>query len=62
MSEPTYYIRRFCFHENHPDHHRVVARGLPLEAAQRWCQDPATAGDDADRGQWFDGYDREDTP
>lgn len=48
---------------------RVIARGLSLEDAQRWCSDPETssrtctssAGKARTRkyGPWFDGYEGE---
>lgn len=58
-NELTYQIRRFCQNSNHDDHHRVIATGLTLEEAQAHCQDEATHGEDAERGKWFDGYDKE---
>lgn len=54
----TYKIRRFCSNE-HPDHRRTILTGLTLEEAQAHCQDPATQGEDDERGKWFDGYDKE---
>lgn len=59
MPEQTYMIRRFCFNDEHPDHHKVIRRGLSLDEAQEHCNDPATAGEDDERGSWFDGYDEE---
>ena len=55
----TYMIRRFCFNDEHPDHRKVLERGLTLEQAQEHCNDPKTHGEDAERGSWFDGYDKE---
>lgn len=55
----TYLIRRFCFDENHPDHHKVIARGLTLEEAQKHCNDPSTCGLDENGNRWFDGYNQE---
>lgn len=57
--EATYKIRRFCFHENHPDHRSTIATGLTLEEAQEHCQDEDSHGNDDERGLWFDGYDEE---
>ena len=39
----------------------MVARGLTLEEAQAYCQDPSTRAVDPDTGAtvWFDGYDKE---
>jgi hypothetical protein len=58
-ADQTYLIRRFCFKEEHPDHRRVINRGLTLEQVQAHCNDPLTKGLDAERGMWFDGYERE---
>lgn len=41
--------------------HRVVARGLSLEDAQRHCSDPRTRKVGKDGSvEWFDGYTAED--
>ena len=57
---PTYKIVRFHFDTDHPDHRRVVRRGLTLEEAQEHCNDPDTAGGSTvDRSAWFDGYEQE---
>lgn len=55
----TYLIRRFHFDEDHPDHRKVIARGLTLEEAQAHCQDPSTSGTDENGNPWFDGYNEE---
>jgi len=57
--EQTYLVRRFCFNSDHPDNHAVIKTGLTLEEAQEHCNDESTHGEDADRGPWFDGYDKE---
>lgn len=59
MQEQTYKIRRFCFNDSHPEHRSTIKTGLTLEEAQEHCNDPATSGEDSERGQWFDGYDKE---
>lgn len=59
MADDTYMIRRFCFNDEHPDHRRVIRRGLTLDEAQAHCNDEATHGEDDERGSWFDGYDKE---
>jgi len=48
---------------------RVIARGLSLEQAQAWCQDPETSSSTCtkphnvrrtrEQGPWFDGYSEE---
>lgn len=52
--DDTYLIKRFCFDEQSPDHHRIIKTGLTLEEAQEHCQRDDTHGDG-----WFDGYDKE---
>jgi hypothetical protein len=56
MTEPTYTVRRFTLNDEHPDNHRVIATGLTRAEAQAHCNDPATHGEDPERGKWFDGY------
>ena len=50
-----YKIVRFCFDNNHPDHHKIVRSGLTLEEAQDHCQ----RDDTREQGVWFDGYEEE---
>ncbi len=48
---------------------RTMARGMTLEEAQAWCNDPETSSETATSakarrhtaayGKWFDGYDKE---
>ena len=48
---------------------RTVARGLTLQEAQAWCDDPETSSSTATSerarartrriGRWFDGYEKE---
>jgi hypothetical protein len=52
-----YKIIRFHQDEEHPDHRKVIKRGLSLAEAQAHCQHPSTRGDD-----WFDGYDEDPGP
>lgn len=59
MADTTYKLVRFCLREEHPDHHRVLARGLTLEEAQAHCMSPDTHGEDPERGVWFDGFESE---
>ena len=54
LDEPTYRIKRFCFDESSPEHHKVIETGLTLDEAQEHCQRPDTHGDG-----WFDGYEEE---
>jgi hypothetical protein len=55
-----YLVRRFYLDEEHPDHKRVIRRGLTLAEAQTHCQDDATHEVDGDGNVvWFDGYDQE---
>jgi hypothetical protein len=59
----TYRIIRMYF-EGHRK--QVLARGLTLEAAQAWCNDPETSSRTCalrtnvqrtkKKGAWFDGY------
>lgn len=45
---------------------RIIARGLSLEQAQKWCRDPETSSSTCTKshnrartrklGPWFDGY------
>lgn len=51
----SYVIVRFHFDTAHPDHRRVIRRGLTLEEAQEHTNDESTHGDG-----WFDGYTDED--
>jgi hypothetical protein len=55
----TYKIIRFTFNDEHPDNHKVIQTGLTLGQAQQHCNDEMTSGKDAERGQWFDGYEEE---
>jgi len=55
----TYKIVRYCLNDSHPDHHTVIEEGLTWEDAQKHCNDPATQGEDSERGLWFDGYQKE---
>lgn len=57
--ESTYSIVRFCANDEAADHRKVIKRGLSLDDAQAHCNDPATHGEDAERGKWFDGYSEE---
>lgn len=60
MSDDTYLVRCFCYADDNLHHGEVVKAGLTLAEAQAHCNDPATAGDDAEHGgPWFHGYDRE---
>ena len=59
MNDTTYKIVRFCFNSDHDDHHAIIKTGLTLEEAQEHCNDESTHGEDAQRGAWFDGYDKE---
>jgi hypothetical protein len=52
MEDRSYYIIRFCADDSHPDHRKIIKRGLTLEEAQAHCNDDSTHGDG-----WFDGYD-----
>lgn len=59
-------VRRYF---NHPGKKYTVARGLSLEQAQAWCQDPETSSSTCKKphnrartrrmGPWFDGYTEE---
>jgi hypothetical protein len=51
----TYKIVRDYFDESHPDHLKVIRRGLTLAEAQEHCRDPRTR----EAGVWFDGYTEE---
>jgi hypothetical protein len=53
--EPTYKIVRFHVRDDHPENHRVIARGLTLKGAQAHCRRPETSV----VGEWFDGYEAE---
>lgn len=57
----TYLIRRFYFNESHPDHRKVIERGVSLEDAQAHCLREDTHEKDPETGNvvWFDGYDEE---
>jgi hypothetical protein len=50
----TYKVVRFHQDEEHPDHLKVVARGLTLADAQQHCRREDTHGQG-----WFDGYEEE---
>jgi|TARA_R110002020_G_C16044034_1_gene753958 hypothetical protein len=50
-----YKIVRFCFDNDHEDHHKVIRTGLTLEEAQEHCQ----SDDTHEPGVWFDGYENE---
>ena len=66
----SYAIRR-CYSRSREETptRRVKARGLPLEEAQRWCQDPETSSKTCKKahnrrhtalyGPWFDSYEEE---
>jgi hypothetical protein len=47
----TYKIVR-KYKDSHPDHNKVIARGLTLEEAQAHCNDLKTE----EKGVWFDCY------
>lgn len=61
-----YKIIRFFFNGRR---RRTIRRGLSLEEAQRWCNDPETSSRTAQSaaakrrtkkyGPWFDGFDEE---
>lgn len=57
----SYQIIRFYWDESHPDHRKVVKRGLSLEEAQAHCQRDDTHEMDPKTGLavWFDGYEEE---
>ena len=53
----TYEIIRFYFDQDHPDHQRIIKRGLTREQAEAHCQ----SEDTRERGPdghtvWFDGF------
>lgn len=50
----TYCIVRM-YREDHPDHGKIIRRGLTLEEAQEHCR----SEDTHEPGVWFDGYERE---
>lgn len=57
------------FYKDHPMERLTVRRGLTLEEAQEWCNDPETSSSTCttesglahteEWGPWFDGYDEE---
>lgn len=51
----TYRIVRMYRDDEHPDHLKVIDRGLTLEEAQAHCRDESTR----EAGVWFDGYEEE---
>ena len=53
-----YKIVRFYRDDNHPNHNKVIKRGLTEEEAQDHCQ----REDTHERGVWFDGYTEDDLP
>lgn len=58
----TYLIRRFCADDEHPDHRRVITRGLSLEQAQAHCsRDETHEASPSGEVVWFDGYEDEGT-
>lgn len=63
----TYKITRMYYSDDHDT--QVIKRGLTLEEAQAWCNDPETSSSTATSpaavartercGPWFDGYTNE---
>lgn len=63
----TYKITRF-FKSSKPSA-KIIKKGLTIEQAQQWCKDPESSSitckqilnvvDTEERGNWFDGYDKE---
>ena len=63
----TYKIVRMYFSSDVSN--RVVKRGLTLDEAQQHCQDPETSSSTCqkwagkrrtrERGEWFDGYEKD---
>ena len=59
----NYKIVRYYYQDNS---NKVIKRGLSLEQAQAWCQDPETSSKTCQNtvkikytrrvGDWFDGY------
>lgn len=58
MSEQSHKVVRMYFDDEHPDHHKVIKRGLSLEEAQQHCRREDTHEKDPETGNtvWFDGY------
>jgi hypothetical protein len=53
----SYEIVRFYFDDNHPDHKRVIKRGLTREEAQAHCQRDDTREEGPDGHTiWFDSF------
>ena len=56
----TYKIIRFHRDDAHPDHLKVIKRGLSLDEAQAHCQREDTHEHDSEGMTiWFDGYDED---
>ena len=55
MNTQTFKIVRFCFDENHQDHHKIIKKGLTEQEAQEHCK----RDDTRLAGVWFDGYTEE---
>lgn len=55
-----YLIRRFYFDESHPNHGKIVKRGLTLDEAQEHCRRDDTHERNGEGNTvWFDGYESE---
>ena len=69
MLQAKYRIVRFRFKAKPFSKPRTIKRGLTLEQAQAWCQNPETSSSTctgrvamartARGGAWFDGYEEE---
>jgi len=53
--QQTYSVYRFYLDDSHPDHKKIIKKGLTKEEAVAHCQDP----DSMEVGVWFDGWTRE---